>query len=458
MASAEGRRVLVVGAGLAGLAAAWELVHAGLDVQVVERSARAGGRIGGEWRDGFCLDRSLQTLNTGDRHLLAWIGQLGLRDDLLPLRPLQLAQLRGSRSATVDSQSLFGVAAIPGVSWRDVPRLLRWGRLMARYRRLLDPVFPERAAPLDFRSVEDFARLYFGRSCYERWIAPEVTEVFGGDAHELSRVAILLTWMARGTGAERSVMHGIARRGLHELPAAVAERLSPRFLVEVTRVDEAPAGGFTVECVGRAGRREILESDAVVLATSAAEAGRLAATVVSPAERDYLSAVRQRPEITLAAALDRPPCGMPQLLRVPPVEGSHVDAILLEPGIAEGRAPIGRGLATLRASERFARANAAASDEVVEKGMLASLERAAPEAARSVRLTRLCRREAGMPSFDVGAYRALERFRRVQRDRRSLVRRLYFAGDYLIGASAEASVVAGLRAARDYLSDCARRA
>ena len=34
-----------------------------------ERSTRAGGRVGSEWRDGYCLDRSLQVVTTGDRHL-----------------------------------------------------------------------------------------------------------------------------------------------------------------------------------------------------------------------------------------------------------------------------------------------------------------------------------------------------------------------------------------------------
>lgn len=39
------RRVIVIGAGLAGLAAAWELDHAGYDVVVLEAQMRAGGRV-----------------------------------------------------------------------------------------------------------------------------------------------------------------------------------------------------------------------------------------------------------------------------------------------------------------------------------------------------------------------------------------------------------------------------
>ena len=43
--AARSRRVIVIGAGLAGLAAAWELDHAGYDVVVLEAQMRAGGRV-----------------------------------------------------------------------------------------------------------------------------------------------------------------------------------------------------------------------------------------------------------------------------------------------------------------------------------------------------------------------------------------------------------------------------
>ena len=42
---AEPRRVAVIGAGLSGLVAAWELRQAGVEVQVFEQSNRAGGRV-----------------------------------------------------------------------------------------------------------------------------------------------------------------------------------------------------------------------------------------------------------------------------------------------------------------------------------------------------------------------------------------------------------------------------
>jgi glycine/D-amino acid oxidase-like deaminating enzyme len=56
--------VVVVGAGLAGLACARVLTEAGLDVHVWESEDAVGGRVRTDRVDGFLLDRGFQVLNT----------------------------------------------------------------------------------------------------------------------------------------------------------------------------------------------------------------------------------------------------------------------------------------------------------------------------------------------------------------------------------------------------------
>lgn len=58
-------RVIVVGAGLAGLRAAGRLAASGSEVLVLEAAGRVGGRVATEEVDGFRCDRGFQLLNPG---------------------------------------------------------------------------------------------------------------------------------------------------------------------------------------------------------------------------------------------------------------------------------------------------------------------------------------------------------------------------------------------------------
>src|ERR1700712_1164191 len=91
--------VLVVGAGLAGLAAALRLTAAGRTVRVLEASDGPGGRMRSDVVDGFTIDRGFQVLNTAYPEL-ARLGVL----DAPPLRRVDRGALvrHGDRLALVD--------------------------------------------------------------------------------------------------------------------------------------------------------------------------------------------------------------------------------------------------------------------------------------------------------------------------------------------------------------------
>ena len=57
-------RVIVVGAGLAGLTCAKVLAERGIEVVVYEASDGVGGRVRTDERDGFLLDRGFQVYFT----------------------------------------------------------------------------------------------------------------------------------------------------------------------------------------------------------------------------------------------------------------------------------------------------------------------------------------------------------------------------------------------------------
>ncbi|HVM00452.1 MAG TPA: phytoene desaturase family protein [Egibacteraceae bacterium] len=158
-------RVVVVGAGLGGLAAAVRLAAAGASVTVVEREPRPGGRAGRLERDGYAFDTgpSVLTMPALLDELFALAG--ASRADHLPLTRLdpayracfhdgsQLA-VRGNLEAMVDE-----VRAVCGAAEAD--RFVRFARRLgelyeAEYATFIDANFD---SPLDLARPVALARL-----------------------------------------------------------------------------------------------------------------------------------------------------------------------------------------------------------------------------------------------------------------------------------------------------------
>ncbi|TNM63234.1 phytoene desaturase [Streptomyces sp. NP160] len=116
-------RVIVVGAGLGGLAAAARLAASGHDVTVCEQAGTVGGKLGWYERDGFAFDTGPSLLTWPDqlRRLFAATGApLGASLDLRPVAPTDHRFTDGSRLHLTDDLG-------PG-----------WRRLLDRARRIWD--------------------------------------------------------------------------------------------------------------------------------------------------------------------------------------------------------------------------------------------------------------------------------------------------------------------------------
>ena len=74
--------VIVIGAGVAGLTAAYRLRTAGLGVTVLESAGRVGGRMSTLTRDGYRVDLGASLLPTSYRQMLALIADAGLAGEI----------------------------------------------------------------------------------------------------------------------------------------------------------------------------------------------------------------------------------------------------------------------------------------------------------------------------------------------------------------------------------------
>jgi glycine/D-amino acid oxidase-like deaminating enzyme len=123
--------VAVIGAGVAGLACARALEESGLQVRVLERSARVGGRVGTDVIDGFRCDRGFQWLNAGhpDVRAITDVAALNPR----PIEPgMVLAHPEGYRILHGSQATLIATIRSGLGQPQDIARLLRWSDPLRR--------------------------------------------------------------------------------------------------------------------------------------------------------------------------------------------------------------------------------------------------------------------------------------------------------------------------------------
>jgi monoamine oxidase len=132
---ASSHRVIVVGAGLAGLHAAWRLRTSGIDVRVLEARERVGGRTwSATLRGGVVVERGGEFIAPTDRCLRTLCDQLGL--ELIPHGfSFDQRTAQGQTPPTEDELAAFDAAARAQLADRGGEDELADGVLPASRRR-----------------------------------------------------------------------------------------------------------------------------------------------------------------------------------------------------------------------------------------------------------------------------------------------------------------------------------
>lgn len=165
----EPAQTIVVGAGIAGLVVARELVLLGHTVRVLESTDRAGGQVSARELDGMRLDAGAEAFATRGGTVRAYLERLGLADRIIA--PLNApAWLHSAEGITValPAVSLLGIPA--STLSDDVVRVV--GRRGA-WRGLMDALLP---GPVGSRlpTVGALVRRRMGDAILERLVAPVV--------------------------------------------------------------------------------------------------------------------------------------------------------------------------------------------------------------------------------------------------------------------------------------------
>jgi oxygen-dependent protoporphyrinogen oxidase len=303
-------RVVIVGAGISGLAAAYDLGRAGVPAIVFDKQPRAGGVIDTRIAEGCTLEGGPDSFLSAKPEAVALIKELGLGDEVIGSNDHQRITyiLKHGRLVRLPA----GVMMI--VPSRVMPMvktsLVGWGtkfRMGLEYFR----------KPGDFeknggdRSVAEFVTDHFGEETLDYLAEPLLSGVYGGDPARLSIASVLPRFLemekkygslvkgvlagrshAARAGSSPAPLFQTLKNGLGTMVDALAARAEIKH-VQVEVIEHSDSG-FRVRAAG-----DWIEADHVILACPAWAAGQLTSSL-DPKLGELLSGIDYSSSVTLS--------------------------------------------------------------------------------------------------------------------------------------------------------------
>ncbi|WP_204055906.1 protoporphyrinogen oxidase [Microbispora corallina] len=413
----SGRHVVVVGAGIAGLAAALHLRRGGTGprVTVLDGASRIGGKLHITEVAGVPVDEGAESMLARRPEGKELARLVGLGDELADPGTTQASVLSRGSLHPMPAGQVMGVPS-------DLLALARSGVISPAgvARAALDQVLPASPITTDV-SVAAYVRARLGGEIVDRLIEPLLGGVYAGRSDQLSleatmpRVAAAARTERSLLGAARAIVADApadagpvfttVRSGLGALPPAVAKASGADVRTGVTVRDLVRTLEGWRLVTGPTRDEEVVDADAVVLAVPARPASRLLSREVPKAAAElarieYASVAI----VTLAyprTAFPEAPSGSGYL--VPPVEGRPVKAATFStvkwPHLAEAD----RNLVVVRCSiGRLGEEQVLQRDDA-ELVALAMNEMTEVMGVRGLPLdTRVTRWGGSLPQYDVG--------------------------------------------------------
>ncbi len=227
------KRVVVVGAGIAGLTAGYDLKKAGYEVTVLEAKDIPGGRMAEKMEGSFMKYTGATGLFRFYEDMWDVIAELGLGECLMPY-PKMGSGIADNTAETydLDFNQTFGMLKHPALSLRSRLRLASLLPDFVRARRAIDPCLIHTAVDFDDESMSEYLRRKVGADFLENVVAVVYRNLWAWNVEQASKAYFLMIYPH-----VRNRPSYTFTTGFGTLTRALAERLDVRFNARVRSIE-----------------------------------------------------------------------------------------------------------------------------------------------------------------------------------------------------------------------------
>jgi protoporphyrinogen oxidase len=337
----------VIGGGIAGMGAAYELKKAGFNVTVFETRDRVGGRIWTIRKGDFLMDLGTAVYLGTYREAVAMIHEVGLTSEFVET-PVIFGMPRQGQSHYLDlAKPIRSSLTTRVISWPSKIKALKLFADVFKHRASLGYDTYDGLAGIDTETVVEYSQRVLNEELARYVAAPLVSGTWVHEDHETS--VALLHWTVRNM-LVKSVFN--LTSGVAGLPNKLATLVDTRLEHTVTNVTD---NGSAVEVTytSPSSDNERTESfDTAVIATTAQPALKMYPQMDENYRGLYETARYYRlgnVSLGFSARPDDPGT----FSMVSPYDDPDTIAVIADHNKAPGRAPAGKGLISLLLSPAY---------------------------------------------------------------------------------------------------------
>jgi oxygen-dependent protoporphyrinogen oxidase len=433
------QKIAVIGAGITGLTAAFELRERGVDCTVLEASGRVGGVIRSVAEEGFLVECGPNSILDTHPDLGKLIGRLGIDGNKLPANPTAINRyiVRDGEpiALPVSPLAFFGSRAFSG---------------KAKLRALREPFIRSRSNERE--SLADFVRRRLGQEFLDYAINPFVGGIYAGDPAKLSTCRAFPKLYALEQDYGSLIMGAILGAGKRKKRAETASKDAHMFSFDegmevlpkrlAAKLGDAVRLNSAVDCLQPQRNGSWLvngeEYSEVLLAIPAHAMPQLDVPFdLSPLADIYYAPVAS---LSLGFAENQfmhPLDGFGML--IPRIEDRYSLGALFPSSIFPGRAPDGAVLLTVFVGGSMAPHKVLQDEDEMLANVLRDLEDLLGLTGKP-EYKRLSIWPQAIPQYVVGYGRFLKHMKQIEADHPGI----HFAGHYRDGISVANSIVSGI--------------
>lgn len=413
------KHIAVIGAGIAGLTAAYYLRKYGYTVIVYEASNRVGGRMSTDKINDCLIDRGAQFLSAYYPTIMPLIRELGMQSQLVEINPW-VGVVRNHKIRKISPNHFFSPLFSGYFSLREsfqfLSNLNRWKNTI-----LALPLSDYSAwQAFDNESASQFILQEFGENILEYMAEPQMQGYYYQSPEDVSKIqALMLFNFLIRKGKLINFIHGIG-----SLPEKLATLIDIKLNCSISSVNIEATGEITLESnLGK------FHANRVILATTAT-IGKLLFKSANELEHSLLQS-KYSSTINIAIATNED-WMLPQSLRhlygfiIPRRERQNIAAITIESNKNKERIEKGELLDIMLDGYSGMEFLNLSDDEILQN-IIPEIKKYFPGIDKSIRLLHLIRWKDAEPISFIGKSKKIKLYQDALNSKAKII----LAGDYM---------------------------